>query len=508
MKKLITSLFIITLFLNSCTKKKELTSSITKDIFISEINQLKDYFQIPGISILVKKRNKIIYEEYLGASNLSNNIPLDKETTIPMASLTKVFSGIVIMQLEEEGKLSINDPVNKYVPSLGIADSIKIKHILSHTSQGKVGKHFYYSNRFGLLTTVIEKVDDDTFGNSIQKRIIDKLELKNTYLLKNSIQLVSENRKIAAPYFLGGEMKNGFLEKKPRKGFIDYGFSASAGITSTVYDLGLLSDALDGNILISNSSKEKMITPFYNDSPYGFGVFTQQFQGEKLIWAYGQYDCYSSLFLKVPNKDLTFIIAANNNLMSDPARLINGDVTSSLFAMSFLKNYVFNFSKISLFESTNSLTSLNSKINNINSEFYRKKLIAQLSAEEYMSRFDNISRNNSETIINKLFKLYPNYESYGDLNLLFNLQFHKVVATMRGQSEFTDFDIEYKKIANKLLSTDSENPYANYYMANYFQGKNNIDSTSYYYKKIVDAKNFSPWWYTNEAKRWIESNKK
>ncbi|WP_299682030.1 hypothetical protein [uncultured Dokdonia sp.] len=58
---------------------------------------------------------------------------------------------------------------------------------------------------------------------------------------------------------------------------------------------------------------------------------------------------------------------------------------------------------------------------------------------------------------------------------------------MREQPEFTVFDSEYKKIGAKLLSIDPQNPYTNYY-----QTKNVIDSTTYYYKRIATAENFSP----------------
>lgn len=508
MKKQITSIILFSFLFCSCHEKKEIqkeTDRYATNTFTYEIKQLKEYFQIPGVAILIKEGDSIIHEDYLGVSNIIGSIPLDKETTIPMASLTKIFSGIIIMQLEEEGKLSLDDAVRDYVPTMGVPNTIKIKHILSHTSQGEVGKHFYYSSRFGILTAIIEKADEHPFEDAIQKRIIDKLSLTNTFLLKDSLQINSENRKIASPYFLGNDMKDGFLQKEIKGGFIDYGFSASAGITSTIHDLGLLSDALDTNTLISQKSKEKMTTPFTTTTPYGLGIFTQEFLGQQLIWGYGQYDCYASLFLKVPSKNLTCIIATNNNLMSDSARLINGDVTTSLFAMSFLKNYVFDFDEISLFENIDTLTVLKNKIIDTNREFYRKKLIAQASAETYMTRFDKLSGDNSKAIFKEYFNIFPDYETRANLTILFNLQFLKTIATMREQPEFTAFDSEYKKIGAKLLSIDSENPYANYYMANYYQAKNNIDSTSYFFRKIVDAENFSPWWYTNEANQWLES---
>lgn len=505
MKSQITLIILFTLLLNSCKEEKEVMINNPTDTFISEMDQLKEYFQIPGLAILIKEGDTTIHEEYLGYATIADSIPLDKTTTIPMASLTKILSGIVIMQLVEEGKVSLDDPVSNYVPTMGVPDAIKIKHILSHTSQGAIGKHFYYSSRFGILTPIIEKASGQSFEDAIEKRILNKLQLTNTYLLKDSLQINSENRKIAAPYFLGGDMKDGFLQKETKDGFIDYGFSASAGITSTVHDLGILSDALDNNTLISKASKEKMMTPFTNGSPYGFGMFTQEFLGEQLIWGYGQYDCYSSLLLKVPSKNLTFIIAANNNLMSDPARLINGDVTTSLFAMSFLKNYVFHYNEMSLFEDINTLALLKDKMNASDKEFYSKKLIAQASAEAYMTRFDSRSGDNSNAILKEYFNIFPNNETNADLTLLFNLQFLKSIASMREQPEFTAFDTEYKKIGAQLLSIDPHNPYANYYMANYYQIKNNIDSTTYFYKKIIDAENFSPWWYTNEARQWLES---
>lgn len=140
-------------------------------------------------------------------------------------------------------------------------------------------------------------------------------------------------------------------------------------------------DALNINSLITKSSKERIFKPFKDHLPYGLGMFSQKFQNQDLIWAYGQYDCYSSLYIKVPSKDLTLLITANNNLMSDPARLIYGDVTNSLFALSFLKNYVFNLSKISLLENSISLSLIQNRLNKGNSEFYRKKMLAQALEE-------------------------------------------------------------------------------------------------------------------------------
>jgi len=511
MKKIISTLSITLLLFTSCSQKEKNIkhqekrtsklailkfdssgNQIEKPIlheegFAFELATLKEYFQIPGLSVLVKEGNQIIYEDYLGKADYKNSIPLDSTVTFPIASLTKIFSAIVIFQLEAEGKLSLEDPISKYAPSYNFSDAIKVKHILSHTSQGEeIGQHFYYSNRFSLITNVIEKTDNQSFEISIKNRIIDKLGLKNTYLLKDASQLTKENRKIAAPYFLGGEMKNGFLSKEAREGVIEYGFSSSSGITSTVKDLAIFDNAFNNNELISKTSKSKMFQAFNDKSPYGLGIFSQEFLGEKLVWGYGQYDCYSSLLLKIPNKDLTFLLMANNNLLSDPARLINGDVTTSLFALSFLKNYVFKTIKSPLLESKNSLNELQGDT----SEFYYKKLIAQSLAASYMARFDNAETVMSKQILEKVFEKFPDAQNKANLNVLFNLQLLKFMDAMRKQQDFTDYDIYYKNIATSLFSIDMNNPYANYYMGNYYQMKEIEDSTSFYYKRIVNAKNW------------------
>ena len=76
---------------------------------------------------------------------------------------------------------------------------------------------------------------------------------------------------------------------------------------------------------------------------------------------------------------------------------------------------------------------------------------------------------------------------------------------MRETEEFVDFDSQFIGIGQTLFSVDRFNPYPNYYMAKYYQGKSEIDSTTFYYNRIINAKNFSPWWYTKEAQDWLDA---
>lgn len=192
--------------------------------------------------------------------------------------------------------------------------------------------------------------------------------------------------------------------------------------------------------------------------------------------------------------------------MSDPARLIAGDVTYSLFALSFLKNYVFESGDIPLFENQATLGTLEDRLMEDNREFYRKKLLAQSLAATFMHRYAEEEGEFSKQLLNKTFDSFEDYKEYGDLILMRNLFMLKSMNAFRGKEEFKDFDVQLEALGQKLLKLDEANPYANYYLANYFQIKQQRDSSLFYYRKIAEAKNFSPWWYTMEAQRWLEEN--
>lgn len=497
MKKIISIIFVATIAA-SCVKTHT-DHKKNNERFSTELIQLKNYFYIPGLSVIIKQGDQTIYEDYMGFADMKKQIEIDSSTTIPMASLTKIFTGVLIMQLVDDEKISLEEPINQYVSDKGIPDSIKVEHVLSHTSQGNIGQNFYYSGRFEWLTAVVEKAYKKTFEDVVQEKIIDPLKLNDTYLLKDSTQVVNKGNKMALPYLYEGEI---------RDGFIDYGYSAAAGISSTVRDLAKFSKSMDDNSLMTEKSKSKMFAPFNGNLPYGYGIFSQQFNGKKLIWGYGQYDCYSSLFLKVPEEDITLVIAANNNLLSDPARLIYGDVTHSLFAISFLKNYVFNMPAMPLMEDESSLTTLERRVKPHNSQLYLKKLIAQSVAESFLARYDSSKSARSKHILEYTFKQFPDYKNYGNLTLMHNLSFLKAIALHRGQADFNSFNKQLEGIGLQLLEIDRDNPYANYYMANYYLSKNNLDSTQIFYKRIIKAHNFSNNWYTTEALNWIKENTK
>ncbi|NRB62830.1 MAG: beta-lactamase family protein [Saprospiraceae bacterium] len=480
-------LIFLLLLLSSCIEKEEIIDEPAAQ-FTSELLMLKEYFQIPDMAVSIEKGGNRIYHKFFGVAGVEQSIDLDSLALFPIASLTKVFSGVLIMKLVEQEKLSLNAPINSFLATPILGDSILVKHVLSHTSQGRIGKSFYYSSRFGLLTQVIEQVYGKPFSEVMENEIIRPLKLKSTFLLKDSTQIT----RITKPYTLNDGIENGF---------IDYGYSASAGIVSNITDLAIFNEALDNNRIISKESRELMFSSFKHDLPYGYGVFNQHFGTSNIVWAYGQYDCYSSLLLKIPSEHITLIILANTSLLSDPARLINGDVTSSLFAISFLKNYIYGLSEMPLLEKSDSISQ-----DHLNKDFQRTKILAQALAESYMARYYPDKLQSSKALLNHIFSVYPDYQKYADLNLLHTLSFLKDVAFYMDLGSFNDFDHQIVHIGNKLLVQAPYNPYVHSYLGTFYARKENMEKARYHFACIVNAKNFSPNWYTQEAKTWLSQN--
>ena len=185
--------------------------------------------------------------------------------------------------------------------------------------------------------------------------------------------------------------------------------------------------------------------------------------------------------------------------MSDPARLIMGNITTSLFAISFLKNYVLEKTDIPILENSDTLASIKTK----NVFLDRDKLLAQALAESFMARFSPDRFKTSEQLLNEVFNRYPDFLNYADINLLHTLCFLKDVAFYMELGPFNTFDKEIEQIGGHLLKSSPNNPYLHSYLGLFYNRKGEMDKARYHFEHIVNAQNFSNNWYTVEAKNWL-----
>ncbi len=126
--------FILILVLGFCTLYSFGQKNIDERID-SILTEQVDGELGPGITVGIVKNGKLIYHNSNGLMNLEYNIPFNDSTTFGIASITKQFTSACIAILEKQGKLSVEDDVRKVIPELAFSgDTIRIRHLLSHTS--------------------------------------------------------------------------------------------------------------------------------------------------------------------------------------------------------------------------------------------------------------------------------------------------------------------------------------------------------------------------------------
>src|SRR6185503_9441974 len=149
--------------------------------FETQLESLRQELKIPAYSAAIVKDQKVIWAKGFGYADVENKIPATEHTAYHLASLTKTFASTIVMQLVQEGKIKLDDPVSKYGITLESDGVIRVRHLLSHTSEGNPGEQYRYNgNRFAELDKVIEKATGKTFAELLIANILDPLGMNDT----------------------------------------------------------------------------------------------------------------------------------------------------------------------------------------------------------------------------------------------------------------------------------------------------------------------------------------
>ena len=231
--------------------------------FEQQADELRTLLKIPGMSAVILKDQKVLWAKGFGFADFENRVPATPDTLYSIASLTKTFAGTLVMQLVEQGKLDLDEPVSHYSTDFK-DDSVKVKHLLSHTSDGpKPGDHYQYDgNRFDYLTAVIEKKTGKPFREVMVETFLDPLQMASSVpgqtvvdepdkwgpvLGTNNLKrYASDLSRLAQPYTLYGDSEIVHVPY-PGKSF----FGAAAGLQSTVLDLAKFDTAIDRSVEFS-----------------------------------------------------------------------------------------------------------------------------------------------------------------------------------------------------------------------------------------------------------------
>ncbi|HKV08074.1 MAG TPA: serine hydrolase domain-containing protein [Thermoanaerobaculia bacterium] len=340
MKKplLLSALLVLTLTACVSSRPPSTPASSGQDVeaFARTVDELRTEMRIPGLSVAVAKDGRILLARGFGWSDVEKQVAATPETVYPIGSITKTFTSTLMLQLVEQGRLNLEDPVSRHVTWQVPAD-VRIRHVLSHTSEGEPGVRFIYSSRFNWLDNVVESATGGSFPLLLKEGVLQPAGLASTFGgTGNDAADAAAHPGLAAPYV----WEDG---KQVRSKMPPMGLHSSSGLHSTVLDLVAYSAALDDGRLLRAETRERAFSPTISTRggalPYGLGWFTQQVAGERVVWHGAWWPrAFSGMLVKVPEKRLTLAVLANSDALSAPQQGVSNALLFPI-ANAFLRAF-------------------------------------------------------------------------------------------------------------------------------------------------------------------------
>jgi CubicO group peptidase (beta-lactamase class C family) len=297
-------------------------------------------------SVLVAKGGETLFSGGFGLANAEHQVANTPRTKFRLGSITKQFTAMAILILRDQGKLSLDDPIGKYIDDAPKAwEGVTIHHLLTHTSgvhsytsdpiyalkmtqpetvksmiarfkdkplDFKPGEKFSYSNSgYFLLGAVIEKVSGDSYEAFLKRAIFDPLDLKDTGY--------DHPRTVLSLRASGYERGAKGVENAR---YLDMMQPYAAGsLYSTVEDLSRWDRALVASKLISKDSYVRMFTPAR--SHYAYGWVVEEHNGRKEVSHGGGINGFATQILRYPEQEVC-VVVLSNVVPSNPAKVARG----------------------------------------------------------------------------------------------------------------------------------------------------------------------------------------
>lgn len=304
-------------------------------------------------SVLVAQGDQVIFNKAYGFADAGWNIPNGTDTEFDIGSLTKQFTAALVLLLQEDGRLSLSDPVGKFLPDAPPAwRQITIAQLLGHTSgipdlwsdqgfdawsmsprtpadivayfrdkplQFEPGSQYRYSSTgYIVVGLILEKASGRPYGDLLRDRIFQPLGMTHSGLDADSLILKKRAR--------GYTISNGKLvQERPMS--MSVGWSAGA-IYSTTGDLLRWEQGLYGGKLLSTASLKAMTTP--GKGGYGLGINVNLVDGETIYRHLGAFQGFNATLSYLPSKRIAVIVLGNVN----PPRVIAPLMTDKLVGVA------------------------------------------------------------------------------------------------------------------------------------------------------------------------------
>lgn len=355
-----------------------LTGSVSVDPISKRLDEIEAYLgayvevkRFSGTVLIAQANNSPIVRSY-GLANREHKVVNAPATKFRIGSVTKQFTAVAILQLQEEGFLDLQAPISTYLSDYAKGDCITVHHLLTHTSgiseylnpevfpdllewmrqsstlaqlverfealplEFSPGERFSYSNSgYILLTQIIEAVSGQPYADYLQVNVFDPLGMKSTGYERPQTVVAD----LAQGYLYVGD--EAYLQAMPLDMSIPQG---AGGLYSTVADLAVwtqwLHDKHADSIVLSAVAKEMLMQPVVpmdadgeSGVYYGYGLVVDARSERQCVCHDGGISGFSSALAYYPKEALT--IAVLSNLETTASALVAEDLASIVFGKPY-----------------------------------------------------------------------------------------------------------------------------------------------------------------------------
>lgn len=296
----------------------------------------------PGAAVLVAHEGRVLMRKAYGSANVELGVPLRPEHVFRLGSITKQFTAVATLMLVEEGKVSLDDEITRFLPDYPVQGRrITVEHLLTHTSgiqsytsvpgfgagirrdltvdsliaffahgpmEFTPGERWNYNNSgYALLGAIIEKVSGMTYADFIRTRIFEPLGMRSSaYEMEN----------VLIPGRVDGYERTGEGQVR-RADWMSMSQPYAAGsLISTVDDLLVWNRAVAEGRLLRPETWRRAFTAYTMSSGlssgYGYGWFVGNVDGRPSVEHGGDINGFSTNGLWIPSQRLHVIVLANH----------------------------------------------------------------------------------------------------------------------------------------------------------------------------------------------------
>jgi CubicO group peptidase (beta-lactamase class C family) len=299
--------------------------------------------QIPGMTVAVVKNGKVLKLKGYGVASVEFDVPATENTVYQLFSVSKIFAGIAVMELVEDGKLTLDTPINEIIENAPPAwKTIRIRQLLTHTSglpelsanprfaalsyeqkkrvtaEEEIGflaetplkfvpgeKFSYHQSGYQMLGVIVEKLTKQTYAEFLQERVFQPLGMTSQF---GGTEAGVIKRRAPTSYYRETDTLRGWI----------YPFSVrdypAAGLNSSAADLAKFLLAFDsGKVLKPESMRASLAPVKLNDGTekgYGLGWAVANHKGRKVVGHEGGGAIWVAHF---PNEHLSVVVLCNLN---------------------------------------------------------------------------------------------------------------------------------------------------------------------------------------------------